>query len=40
MVPLSLKVINIIEHLNKDRVIRKVPLSLNVINIIEHLTKD
>ena len=30
MVPLSLRVINIIEHLTKDRVI---PLSLSVINI-------
>ena len=39
MVPLSLRVINIIEHLTKDRVIRMVPLSLRVINIIEHLTK-
>jgi hypothetical protein len=38
MVPLSLKVINITEHLTKDRVIRKVSLSLRVINITEHLT--
>jgi hypothetical protein len=38
MEPLSLRVINIIEHLTKDRVIRKVPLSLKVINITEHLT--
>jgi hypothetical protein len=38
--PLSLKVINIIEHLTKDRVIRLVPLLLRVINITEHLTKD
>jgi hypothetical protein len=37
---LSLKVINIIEHLTKDWVIRMVPWSLRVINIIEHLTKD
>jgi hypothetical protein len=37
---LSLKVINIIEHLTKDRVICKVPLSLRVINIIVHITKD
>jgi hypothetical protein len=34
------QVINIIEHITKDRVIRKVPLSLRVINITEHLTKD
>jgi hypothetical protein len=40
MVPLSLRVINITEHLTKDRVIRMVPLSLRVINITEHLTKD
>ena len=38
MVPLSLRVINIIENLTKDRVIRIVPLSLKVINIIEHFT--
>ena len=38
MVPLSLRVINITEHLTYDRVIRIVPLSLKVINIIEHLT--
>ena len=38
MVPLSFKVINIIEHLTYDRVMRIVPLSLKVINIIEHLT--
>jgi hypothetical protein len=37
---MSLRVINIIEHLTKDRVIRMVPLSLKVINIIEHLTYD
>ena len=35
---LSLKVINITEHLTKDSVIPLVPLSLKVINIIEHLT--
>jgi hypothetical protein len=40
MEPLSLRVINIIEHLTKDWVIRTVPLSLKVINIKEHLTKD
>jgi hypothetical protein len=38
MEPLSLRVINIIEHLIKDRVIRMEPLSLRVINITEHLT--
>jgi hypothetical protein len=38
MEPLSLRVINIIEHLTKDWVIGMVPLSLKVINITEHLT--
>jgi hypothetical protein len=38
MVPLSLRVIDITEHLTKDRVIRMEPLSLRVINITEHLT--
>ena len=38
MVPFSLRVINITEHLTKDRVIRMVPLSLRFINITEHLT--
>ena len=38
MEPLSLRVINIIEHLTNDWVIRMVPLSLRVINITEHLT--
>jgi hypothetical protein len=40
MEPLSLRVITIIEHLIKDRVIRMVSWSLSVINITEHLPKD